>query len=142
MSIYSNFPVLIVEDNPDDRIAITRELNKIEPRMLLEFEETASGALISLKEKKTAGQVALPKVIILDLNLPGMSGIEMLRTLRAEPILAHIPVIVLTGSDDPKHLISAFQDNVSSYVLKPAKLEDLREVLRIIASFLQICEFV
>ena len=142
MTIQSGFPVFVVEDNPDDRMAILRELGKIQPRISLEFCETGSHALEILSAKKEKGSFFLPKIIILDLKLPGMSGIEFLECIRSLDDLRSIPVIVLTGSSDRRDLVSAFNGNVSSYILKPARIEELRDVLQKIASFIEICEFI
>lgn len=69
-------------------------------------------------------QSSLPDLILLDLSLPKMSGLEFLLRLRANPLTGGIPVVVLTNSDDPTQIDRLYRSGANSYIVKPMKYED------------------
>lgn len=74
-------------------------------------------------------------VVLLDLNMPRMDGIELLRELRSDPSLATIPVIVMTTSDDPNDIAAAYAAGASSYFVKPVSFGDFVEQVRIVFEY-------
>lgn len=74
-------------------------------------------------------------VILLDLNMPRMDGLELLRELRADPVLALVPVVVMTTSDDPRDLAAAYAGGASSYFVKPVSFGDFVEQVRAILEY-------
>ena len=80
------------------------------------------------------------RIVLLDLNMPRMNGIEFLRELRADAALAHTPVIVLTTSDDERDKINAYNLNVAGYLLKPVTFVNFVEVMAALNKYWTLVE--
>jgi CheY-like chemotaxis protein len=80
------------------------------------------------------------RIILLDLNMPKMNGIEFLRELRHDPMLNLIPVIVLTTSDEDRDKVEAFQLNVAGYILKPVTLTHFIETMATLNKYWTLSE--
>lgn len=110
--------VLVIEDNPDDRELLLRQLRKAGMDAHVKFISDGKEALDFL----TGPQAPLPKnliAILLDLRLPSMSGLELLRNLRAREEFQSVPVSVMTSSNDPHDLEECRKLKVINYVSKP-----------------------
>ncbi len=116
--------ILVVEDNVDDGFLLTRQLKRIG----LEHEVCVMGngedALAQLLRMSP-----VPKVVFLDLKLPGMSGIELLEKIRHEPRFYFLPVVVMTGSLDPKDAERCARLGITAYLTKPASLEVFTKII-------------
>lgn len=128
----SNLPViLLVEDNEDDYEATARSFKK--NHFLNPFHWCRSGreALDFLQNavNGTAGTV-LPDLILLDLNMPGIDGRQVLATVKADPVLKRIPVVVLTTSNDMRDVDQCYNIGASSFIQKPVSFEGLTEAVR------------
>ena len=77
----------------------------------------------------------IPDIILLDLNMPKINGIEFLRILKANDELKHIPTIILTTSNNQKDLIECYKTGMSGYVLKPLKYEDYVKKIETVLSY-------
>lgn len=112
--------ILLVDDDDVDVMNVQRAFKK---NNILNPLSVASNGLEALALLRGAnGNPPLPKerrLILLDLNMPRMTGIEFLRELRADPELSTITVIVLTTSDDERDKVEAYKLNVAGYILKP-----------------------
>jgi len=108
--------ILLVEDDDVDVMNVRRAFDKNKILNPLYVATNASEALAMLKDGRVP---RTRRMILLDLNLPGMSGLEFLRELRADPELRPTPVVVLTTSNDEKDRIDAYGLNVAGYLLKP-----------------------
>lgn len=80
-------------------------------------------ALTNLKE-------FTPRIVFLDLNMPGLSGFDVLQFLRREPRLADVPVIVVTSDDQPESAQRAMENGATAYVIKPISMDVLEETLK------------
>lgn len=125
--------ILLVEDNPDDEALTLRALAK--NRIANEIVVARDGveALDYLFGTGTfAGRdvALLPQVILLDLNLPRLGGLEVLRRLRSEPATATIPVVVLTSSKEDRDLVDSYRLGANSYVRKPVDFVAFVEAAR------------
>ena len=110
--------VLVVEDNADDRDLLLRQLRKSGMATHVKFISNGKEALEFLtKARATLADELI--AIFLDLKLPGLSGLELLRRLRSMDDLKGTPVIVMTSSNDPEHLDECRRLQVSNYVSKP-----------------------
>ncbi len=110
--------VLVIEDNPDDCELLRRQLKKGGLGDHVKFISDGKEAL----EFLTGPQAPQPEdliVILLDLRLPSLSGLDLLRRLRSQSKLQSVPVTVMTSSNDPKDLEECRQLNVVHYVNKP-----------------------
>lgn len=119
--------VLLVEDSPDDAELAIRALRKHNLANNLHHAEDGLEALdFLLDEGRTASP---PRVILLDLKLPKIDGIEVLRRLRADPRTRHIPVVVLTSSKEDRDLQRAYELGVNSYIVKPVDFTKFADVV-------------
>ncbi|WP_309729704.1 response regulator [Chamaesiphon sp. OTE_75_metabat_556] len=76
-----------------------------------------------------------PDLVILDLNLPGTDGREVLAVIKTNPHLKTIPIVILTTSSNPKDIQTCYQSGVNSYLLKPMKIDQLRSLVRILIDY-------
>lgn len=118
--------ILLVEDNPGD-VRLAEEVLGDRPEIELEIARDGGEALDRVRSAPR------PHLMLLDLNLPVRSGLEVLAEVKADPALASMPVVVLTSSDSPGDIEEAYRLQASSYVCKRADgLQTLRslEILR------------
>lgn len=123
-------PLLLVEDNAFDADLLRRAYEKRRLPYPLEVVADGERALAHLEAWEAGAQ--LPVMILLDLHLPRVSGLEVLRRLKSHACCRAVPVIALTTSDDPDDLRSAYALGVNSYLVKPAdfaRYEALAELL-------------
>jgi CheY-like chemotaxis protein len=108
--------ILLVEDDQVDVMNVKRafDKNRISNPLFV-----ANDGLDALRMLRSGEVPQERRIILLDLNMPKMSGIEFLRELRADPALHHTPVVVLTTSNDERDKINAYDLNVAGYLLKP-----------------------
>jgi CheY-like chemotaxis protein len=118
--------ILLIEDDEIDVENIRRAFRKNNIAHPLWIAENGIEALQMLR----AGTVPAPRrLILLDLNLPRMNGLEFLHALRNDPALASVPVVVLTTSNDERDKVDAFNLNVAGYLLKPMSLTAFAELM-------------
>lgn len=123
--------VLLVEDNPAD--------------IVLTEEAFALGASPSTLRSASDGEEALtvlrgpagelPDLILMDVNMPRLGGLETLAQLKADPDLRHIPVVMLTTSSDPRDIDQAYALGANAFVTKPVNLPDFLQVVEQLLSF-------
>ncbi|QYC44909.1 Response regulator rcp1 [Nonomuraea coxensis DSM 45129] len=127
--------VLLVEDDQGD-ILLTREafdLNKVRNR--LHVVNDGEQAVAFLRREGSYAGVPCPDLILLDLNLPRMSGLEVLSEIKADPALATIPVVVLTTSEAEEDILHSYRLHANAYVTKPVDFEQFIRVVRQIDDF-------
>lgn len=117
--------VLLVEDDEVDAMFLKRLFRKTD-KYFLDHTENGKEALEFLK-KSWDGQEDL--VILTDINMPIMGGIDLLRNLRKDERTANLPVFVFTTSDDDKNIEEAYNYGISGYLLKPLTLIEFEEAL-------------
>lgn len=117
--------ILIVEDSDDDYMATVRAFKKanlLNPVRRCTNGDQAIDYLLQRGEFSGPGQAPRPNIILLDLNLPGTDGKEVLRMIKADPDLQKIPVIVLTTSSAEQDIEQCYAAGANSYVQKPVDL--------------------
>jgi len=117
--------ILIVEDSDDDYLATVRAFKKanlLNPVRRCTNGDQAIDYLLQRGEFSGSGQAPRPNIILLDLNLPGTDGKEVLRMIKADPNLQKIPVIVLTTSSAEQDIEQCYAAGANSYVQKPVDL--------------------
>ncbi|WP_432715552.1 response regulator [Streptomyces lavendulae] len=117
--------ILVVEDSAEDAEAIERALNRSHPHLILEF--TADGAGVATRLEKAN---RLPGMILLDLNMPGMTGHEVLASLRSLPRLDAVAVVVFTSSTASAEVDACYAAGADSYIYKPVNFDLFRTVLK------------
>lgn len=131
--IRRSLEVLLVEDNRADRQIIRQLLSEFNTNHRLSEVEDGEDALDVLNQRGKFADVPRPDLILLDLNLPRMAGVDLLRRVRADQALRTIPVIVLTSSQSPRDVNAAYQAGANLYLRKPADLQGLEDLLRGVA---------
>lgn len=125
--------ILLVEDTPQDLELALRALRKAK---LVNRVEVARDGVEALEflfgEGAHAGRNLEngPKVVLLDLKLPRMDGLEVLRRVKSDPRTKTIPVVVLTSSKEQKDVVESYQLGVNSYIVKPVNFEGFAEAVR------------
>lgn len=123
--------LLLVEDNEDDYEATARSLKKNHFLNTVHWCRSGREALDFLaKAASGEGPHSLPDLMLLDLNMPGIDGRQVLATVKADPALRQIPVIVLTTSSDIRDIDQCYSIGASTYIQKPVSFEGLTEAIR------------
>ena len=123
--------ILLVEDNPDDEILITRSLKKdkiLNDLVVVRDGEEALDYLFKQGKHQNRDR-ELPEVVLLDLKLPKLSGLEVLKNIRETPATKLLPVVVLTSSDEEKDMIESYQLGANSYVQKPVNFREFSDAI-------------
>ena len=129
--------ILLVEDDQVDVMNVQRAFNKSHITNPLRVAGNGVDALDQLR----GGDVSLHRLLILlDLNMPRMNGIEFLRELRADTELKQLPVVVLTTSDDERDRIEAYHLNVAGYIVKPVTFNNFCEAMSTLNKYWQLVE--
>jgi CheY-like chemotaxis protein len=126
-------PILLVEDSLEDVEATTRALRKAGLANPIHHCADGDDALDYLHQRgkyADPAQAPRPGVVLLDLNLPGTDGREVLTQAKADPQLKKIPVIVLTTSTDERDIERCYQAGANSYVKKPVDLDGFLQAIR------------
>jgi len=124
--------ILLVEDDRVDIMTVQRAMKKIDVSNPLYVARTGVEALGMLRGDGYPRIEPMPSLILLDLNLPKMGGIEFLKELRADPALRTLQVIVLTSSNEPGDQAAAFEYEVDDYIVKPHSFDDFAGAMSII----------
>lgn len=125
--------ILLVEDNEDD-IELTRlafDQHRIANRLdVVKNGEQALSYLFGRDEYEHRKDEPLPAVVLLDLKLPGLHGLEVLEQLRANPATRHLPVVILTSSGEQEDLFGSYERGANSFIRKPVDFEKFSEAVR------------
>ncbi|WP_422746881.1 response regulator [Mycobacterium sp. WMMD1722] len=127
--------VLLIEDDPGDEL-ITREAfehNKISNT--LHVAHDGQEGLDFLYRRDPYGDAPRPDLILLDLNLPKYDGRQLLETVKSDPDLSHIPVVVLTTSSAEEDILRSYKLHANAYVTKPVDLDQFMNAVRQIDEF-------
>ena len=122
--------ILIVEDNPSDLELAMHALMK--HNLANHIHVARDGAEAVDFFFANGDSVPRPAVVLLDLKLPKLNGIEVLRRLKGDPRTSLIPVIVLTASREEQDVITSYQLGVNSYIVKPVDFEQFTEAVRVL----------
>jgi CheY-like chemotaxis protein len=110
--------ILLIEDDPDDIELIVRTLQQSHIRNKVIVLRDGVEAIDYFFGGTNATPI-MPQIILLDLNLPGVSGLDLLRRLRSEEKTKHLPIIVLSASDDSPDIKASYELGANSYIRKP-----------------------
>ena len=133
--------ILLVEDDEVDIMNVKRAFKKNNITNPLFVCNNGVDALNFLKDKSLQSAHILPKIILLDLNMPKMGGIEFLRELRKNEKLRNISVFVMTTSNEDNDKIDAYNLNVAGYILKPLSMDRFIEAVSTLNNYWKLCEY-
>ncbi len=125
--------ILCVEDNEDYCFFLGRALKNSSISMKYEIIKEGDKAVEVLQEKSE--EYIKPKMIFLDINLHGMDGLEILKSIKESNRLKYIPVIMLSTSDNPKDISQAFSLGANAYVSKPSSFNKLKDFVEECCNF-------
>jgi len=123
--------ILLVEDNPQDIELTMRTLKKhnIANRVSVVMDGEEAIDFLYCKGQYSERNNCLPKVIFLDIKLPKLNGLEVLKTIKIDERLRHIPVVMLTSSVEDPDIKSAYELGANSYVVKPVDFDNFSETI-------------
>ena len=132
--------ILLVEDNPDDRELMRLAFAEEEiPHNLIVVSDGIEALNYLFREESLSSDrydlTTLPALIILDINLPRISGIEVLRRIRAHPKTKILPVVIISSSDEPQDLIDSYINGCNSYIRKPIHFTQLQNFAKQIGTY-------
>lgn len=124
--------ILLVEDNQDDYEATVRSLKKNHFMNPIKWCKNGRDAIDYLYQRGSyeASEEPTPDLVLLDLNMPGIDGRQVLETMKSDDKLRHIPVVILTTSADAKDVDKCYDLGASTYIQKPVSFEGLTEAIR------------
>lgn len=133
--------ILLVEDNEGDIVLTLEAFDESKLKTKISVVKNGKDAIDFLFNREKFKDVDKPDLILLDLNLPIFSGMEVLKQIKHHSELKKIPVIILTTSSNPIEIDKAYEQYANSYVIKPIDMtEFLKTVLSIEEFWLQICK--
>jgi len=127
-----NKSILMVEDNPQDEKLMLRALKKVNLANQVNVVRDGQQALDYLfREGEFAGRegVDFPAIVLLDIGLPRVSGLDVLKRLRNDPRTRLQPVVILTSSDEERDRMSSYEDGANSFVRKPLDFAEFAETV-------------
>jgi CheY-like chemotaxis protein len=131
-------PILLVEDSPEDFEATVRALRKAglaNPIFRCEDGDEALDFLYRRGRFAAPEAAPRPGIVLLDLNLPGTDGREVLAAVKSDPALRSIPVVVLTTSTDERDIDRCYQAGANSYISKPVDLDGFMQAVQSLKDF-------
>ena len=134
--MHNSSPILLVEDDLVDARTVERALKDLNATNPLNHSingEQALEYLLSEGNKK-------PSIILLDLNLPKMDGLELLKAIKADELLKRIPVVVLTTSKNNEDIVQSLELSAAGYMVKPTDYKGFVEMMRTIVSYWSLSE--
>lgn len=137
--------VLLVEDDEVDVMNVKRAFKKNNITNPLFVASNGIEALKMLRNPNNGEPPIVPqnrRLILLDLNMPRMGGIEFLQSLRSDPNLKSIPVVVLTTSNQDQDRVEAYQLNVAGYILKPVTFSNFVETMATLNNYWTLCQLI
>lgn len=136
-----SFNIMLVEDDHVDVMNVQRAFKKNNITNPLYVAHNGIEALDMLRGTEGRQKVVpTPRIILLDINMPKMNGIEFLRELRADINLKAISVFIMTTSTDDKDKFEAYNLNVAGYIIKPVSFEKFVNAVSILNSYWKLCE--
>lgn len=129
--------IMLVDDDEVDVMTVKRAFTKAN---ITNKVYVATNGVEALEMLRSDQVPTSRRLVLLDLNMPRMNGIEFLREVRKDPVLANLTVVVLTTSNEDRDRVEAFQLNVAGYLLKPVTFSDFAEVMATLNKYWTLME--
>lgn len=127
--------VLLVEDNGNDAILATRSMKKAEMPCKVVWLKDGEETLTYLFDNCLQQGEQLPHLIMLDIHMPKVNGIEVLQRIRADETLSRIPVVMFTSSNEERDLAESYRSGANSYVCKPINFDQFSTVVSVVCNY-------
>ena len=122
--------ILLVEDNEDDILLEQEAIEDAKLVNLMYVVRDGEEALAYLRRQGEYQNARMPGLILLDINMPRKNGFEVLNAMKADPALVHIPVIMLTTSDNEADVVKSYAKGACSFITKPMDFDKFGEVVK------------
>ena len=129
--------ILLIEDDTIEVMKLNRTINSLQLKHRIIEAKNGEEALEILNKKNN-----LPDIILLDLNMPKINGIEFLRILKNDEVLKYIPTIVLTTSNNHRDVLECYKIGIAGYMIKPLKYEDYMAKIEKLLAYWSINELI
>jgi len=116
--------VVAIEDNPADVRLVKEGVDATEIKVELQVFNSGHQAVEQLTAIDASSPEDYPDLILLDLNLPGKSGFDLLETIRNETVFHHVPVVIVSSSENPEDINRCYELSANAYITKPADPDD------------------
>jgi len=123
-------PILLVDDNSLDIDLFERAIRKIAPAIKLDTARDGEQALAYIRQWEAG--LPVPVVILLDLKMPKVNGLEVLRTMKSHPRYKTVPVVILTSSNETIDIQQAYEIGVNSYIMKSVDYDEFAKAVGLI----------
>lgn len=130
--------ILLVEDDEVDVMNVKRAFKK---NNILNPLHLANNGIAALEMLRSENLSPRPQIILLDINMPKMNGIEFLEEIRKDPELKSLSVFVLTTSNEDEDRVSAYKHNVAGYIIKPVGVESFLNAMASLKLYWKLIEF-
>jgi CheY-like chemotaxis protein len=127
--------ILLVEDNEDEVFLTRRAFRAVDPAINLHHVDNGEKCLAFLRRESPYEQVPVPDLVLLDINMPVMSGRDALKAIQADATLCHVPVVVLTTSTEDRDIQEMYRLRCNSYLTKPVNFERFVQVVRLVCEY-------
>ncbi len=127
--------ILLVEDDPGDIELIQETIKSAKIKIKLQIVNNGADAISYLKKEDSYSDKNEPGLVILDLNLPLKSGMDVLDEIKSNEELKHIPIIVMSTSDQESDVIKSYKLGANSYVTKPMGIDEFSHIVSTIEDF-------
>jgi two-component system response regulator len=131
----NNATILLVDDSPDDVALTLRALKKNNMTNRVDIAADGEEALRYLLPEDGDAEHPLPALVLLDLNLPKVNGLEVLRAVRAHPRTRYLPIVVLTTSTEEFDIMQTYDFGANSFVRKPVVFAEFLEAVRVLGLY-------
>ncbi len=122
--------ILLVEDSEDDIVLEQEALAEAKLVNVMSVVRDGEEAMAFLRRQGKYHSAPVPGLILLDINMPKKNGFEVLNDLKADPALMHIPVVMLTTSDNEADIVKSYAKGACSYITKPMDFDKFRDVMK------------
>lgn len=133
--------ILLVEDDEVDAMSVRRAFKKLRIDNMLHHARNGLEALAMLRGEGGPKLAPTPRVVLLDINMPRMNGIEFLQEIRKDPALRSLNVVVFTTSNDERDKVNAYDLNVAGYVLKPVEPAQFFQTMSTLNMYWSLMEY-
>lgn len=130
--------ILVIEDNPDDQVLTVRALKSASgssPVIVLEDGQEALDFLFGDDPRHPGKNLDSLGVVLLDVKLPRVSGLEVLKSIRSSPLTSWLPVVIVTSSDEPADLLEAYRLGANSFITKQINYRKFTEQMKLLARY-------
>ena len=127
--------ILLIEDNPADMHLVKEAMSEVGSQATLHWAADATDAFSFLHRSGEHAAVPTPDLVLLDLNLPGMGGKEILAVIKSDPELASVPVVVLTSSSARQDVLDSYAAHANAYMVKPVDFDEYIQLAGRIQSY-------